>query len=367
VARTPAHSELTVESDLAIARAQDDADLRALLRRAVIPGPIRVAFTREPHYFAGEGLGGSEDITLVARRDHRLVGMGRCSINSLYRNGRIQRIAYLGELRVDPGAPRSVSLLRDGYEFLVRHAGVVDGFFTSIATDNLRARRVLEQGARFGLPSYTRLCDLVSLVIPVGRGTRREPATEPDPGDLTDFLDKRSAEYQLTLGWNIDRWATLLRHGVSASSFIVSKDGSRITGVAGIWDQRAFRQTVVDGYDESVRMARPLYNGVQALRGMAALPPSGSTLAQGMLLGAFVTAPEHWPALWQRLAERARALGLAWLTVARQADDPELATLRRLGGIREYRSTLYAVDWRSGPRWSDGWDQRSFRPEVSLL
>ena len=367
MARAAALRELTEATELALARREDDAELRALLRRAVMPGAIRVAFTREPHYFAGEGLAGSDDVTLIARQGGRLAGMGRCSINTLYRNGTPQRVAYLGELRIDPDAPRSASMLRDGYRFLARTAGTVDGFFTSIATDNLRARRVLERGARLGLPRYTMLCDLVTLVIPVGRGSAGTSASELDLAELTRFLDRQSRERQLTLTWNVSRWGNLLRHGVSPSSCVVSMDGPNIGGAAAIWDQRAFRQVVVDGYDRRVQVARPLYNGFQSLRGMASLPGPGATLAQGMLLGAFVTRPEGWDALWPPLARRARAMRLSWLSVARQAGDAELAVLRRKPGVQEYRSTLYAVDWSDGPHWLDGWESRSFRPEVSLL
>jgi hypothetical protein len=60
-------------------------------------------------------------------------------------------------------------------------------------------------------------------------------------------------------------------------------------------------------------------------------------------------------------------MGLSWLTVAREVDDPELAELRRVAGVQEYRTSLYAVDWRDGPRWLDDWEPRPFRPEVSLL
>ena len=367
MARTAAPGKLTVTSTLALASEEDDTELRALLRKAVIPGAVRVAFTREPRYFAGEGLGGSEDITLVARQDRRLVGMGRCSINTVYRNGVPHRVAYLGELRIDPGAMRSASLLRDGYELLVRQAGPADGYFTSIASDNLRARRVLERGARLGLPAYSMLCDLVTLVIPVGRGASNVTSAELDLAALTGWLDERSRQHHLALTWTLQRWGDLLRHGVLPASFTVSRNGSNIDGVAAIWDQRAFRQTVVDGYDEPVRLARPLYNGVQSLRGMASLPAPGSVLAQGFLLGAFVSEPEAWGRLWPLLAQRARASGLSWLSVARQAGDPELGVLRRLAGVREYRTSLYAVDWRDGPRWADGWGPHSFRPEVSLL
>ena len=45
MARAAALRELTEATELALARREDDAELRALLRRAVMPGAIRVAFT----------------------------------------------------------------------------------------------------------------------------------------------------------------------------------------------------------------------------------------------------------------------------------------------------------------------------------
>jgi hypothetical protein len=285
----------------------------------------------------------------------------------MYRNGAPQRVAYLGELRVDPDAARSPALLRDGYDFLVRHAEPADGFFTSIASENVRARRVLERGSRLGLPDYQAICELATLVIPVGHGVIGRETVELDARSLTEFLDCQSRQHQLALTWNDSRWMELARHGVSPASFAVIHERSEIAGTAGIWDQRPFRQVVVDGYEGSVGLARPLYNGVQSLRRMATLPPPGSVLAQGMLLGAFVREPGVWDALWPVLAGRARAIGLSWLTVSRQVDDPELAVVRRVAGGQEYRTTLYAVDWRHGPRWRDDWDTRSYRPEVALL
>lgn len=366
MARTAPDGELTVTSELALAREHDDAELRALLRKAVLPGAVRVAFTREPDYFAGEGLAGSADITLVARQDDRLVGMGRRSLNTMYRNGTPHRVAYLGELRVDTGAAKSAALLRDGYEFLVRHTLGADGYFTSIASDNVRARRVLEHGPRLGLPRYSLLCDLVTLVIPVGRAGAAT-SDQFDPAVLTEWLDRQSRQYQLSITWHRERWGDLLRHGVSPSAFVVVREGTETAAAAAIWDQRAFRQTVIDGYDDPVRMARPIYNGIQSLRGMAPLPAPGSVLAQGFLLGAFVSRPDAWIRLWPMLVHRAQTVGLSWLSVSRQAGDPELPVLRRLPGVREYHTSLYAVDWNHGPRWENSWDGRPFRPEVSLL
>jgi hypothetical protein len=368
VAGTAALRELKAEpaTVFAFAEPDDDAELRALLRRSVIPGAIRVAFTREPDYFDGEGLAGNDDVTLVARRGGGIVGMGRCSINTLVRNGVPRRIGYLGELRVDPGTPATPRMLRDGYEFLSRYVSA-DGFFTSISSDNDRARRALERGARFGLPTYQKLCDLVTLVAPVTPSAARVGTNAPDADELREYLAAESRRGHLSLSWNAEQWCALAEHDITPASFVTARLGTRLVGAAAIWDQRRFRQTVIDGYSTGVALARPLLNGIQSLRAGARLPAPGAILAQGALLGAVVDTPDVWPKLWPALESRAAGMGLDWLTVARDARDDDIPVLRRLLRAREYYTSLYSVTWRDGARWQDLWDARCFRPEVALL
>jgi hypothetical protein len=364
---------------IAFAEPADDANLRLILRESVVPGAVRVALTREPDYFAADGLAGADDVTLVSRREGRLVGMGRLSVSDLVRNGRAQRIGYLGALRITSGTRESARMLRDGYELLRElgignresgignreSGGAADGFFTSIATDNTRARRVLENGARFGLPTYRPLCDLVTLIAPVvGSSVRSDSPTEPE---LLDFLQHESSRAQLTLAWSAERLHSLSRHGITAADFRVVRQGGRIICAGAVWDQRSFRQTIVDGYSGMLDALRVPFNAVQAILRRPSLPRPGSVLAQGALLGAFAPSPDDWNTLWPVLGARAVEMGLSWLSISRDARDPELAVLRRLTRAREYHTTLYEVEWRDGPRWPDAWDHRPFRPEVGLL
>lgn len=367
--------ELSATATAALAGPSDDSDLRALLRRSVIPGAVRIALTREPEYFAAEGLAGAQDVTIVVRRDGHVMAMGRCSVNSLARNGRVQRIGYLAELRVVPGTPGSSRVLRDGYEFLAEltaRSGV-DGFFTSITIDNDRARRVLEHGGRFGLPAYRALTGLVTLVSPVDRGVRptgsvtEATCRKDERAALTTFLARRSLDAHLSLSWDGARWVALARHGITPGDFGVVRRGGRIVAAATVWDQRSFRQTVIDGYTGVLKVARPLVNFAQAIRRRPGLPAPGSVLAQGAVFGACVEDAADWPRLWRVLQSRAATMGLSWLVLARDARDPHLAVLRRLLHATEYRTTLYDVTWRDRPAWTDAWDGRMFRPEVGLL
>ena len=351
---------------IAFAEPADDANLRLILRESVVPGAVRVALTREPNYFAADGLAGADDVTLVSRRDGRIVGTGRLSVYDLVRNGRAQRIGYLGALRITSGTRESARMLRDGYELLRRESGgIADGYFTSIASDNKRARRVLENGARFGLPTYRPLCDLVTLIAPVAGS--RVGSDSPPEGELVEFLQRQSSRAQLTLAWSAERLHSLSRHGITATDFRVIRQNGRIIATGAVWDQRSFRQTVIDGYDKALNVLRVPFNVVQAILRRPTLPPPGSVLAQGALLGALVRTPDDWNTLWPVLGARAAEMGLSWLSISRDARDPELAVLRRLTRAREYYTTLYDVEWRDGPRWPDAWDLRPVRPEVGLL
>lgn len=359
---------------VALATTADEAELRALLRRVVMPGAVRVAFTREPRYAAGDGIAGGDDFTVVARRDGRVVGLGRLAVRRHYRNGEVQRIGYLGELRTAPETPERPRAIRDGFARLaeVTAGARLDACFTSIATDNVRARRVLENGGRFGLPLYRPLADLVTLVAPVPSGTSTaghaaaRRGGDTDREELAAFLRHGAREAHLTLTWDDALWAALARHGVTPADFCIVYRQGRIVSAAAVWDQRPFRQTVVDGYDAFLRLTRPLVNAVQALRGLPLLPPPGTVLPQGMVLGATASDDWAWSALWDALRARAAALGISWLACSADRRAPELPSLRRLLRPREYHTRIYDVAWR-GHETRGSWDDRLFRPEVGLL
>ncbi len=378
----------------ALASRDDDADVRALLRRMVMPGAVSVAFTREPDYFAGEGLAGAHDRTIVHRHDGRLEGVARLSTNTLHRSGHAARLGYLGELRMDPDASHRAQMLRDGYACLHEYVQeeALDACFTSIATENVRARRVLEHGRRFGLPAYRPLAELVTVLLPVSRLEQPSAsvASSPDRDELMAFLSEQSRAAHLTLTWDAARWQQLADHGITPADFRVVRAGGTtgpIVAAGAVWDQRAFRQTVVVAYDGALRWTRPVVNTLAAAGLAPALPAPGEVLAHGAILGLSVDR-EHaarvsnggrrssvWTALLRLLSADAARRGLAWLMVTRDEHDPQLAALReqaRLASripanVREYRTTLYAVEWPGHDASPDAWDERPFRPEVALL
>ena len=357
----------------ALAGAADEAELRELLRRSPMAGAVRLAFTREPDYFAADGLAGARDRTLICREEGRLCGVARLSVNQLYCGGMPRQVGYLGELRLAPGAKRPARLLRGGYrelrELLRGGAGgaAVDLCFTSVAATNDRARKVLEHGGRLGLPAYRPIAELVTLLLPVGQTAAAAEEEAAGEEELTEFLRPNAAPSNLALTFTAERWAALARHRLVAADFATLREQGRLVAAAAVWDLRAFRQVLVGGYHGFLEWAGPILRFLSRLGLAPPLPAVGACLEQGMIFGATVTAPRLWAPLLAALEARAARRGLRWLVIARDARDPELAMLRRLRRAREYRTRLYEVRWADGPGFGEPWGDALFRPEVALL
>lgn len=376
--RNTAAGELTRASAgalaFSVAAPGDDAEVRALLRASVTAGRVRLAFTREPDYALGQGLGGAVDHTIVARNRGRLVALGRCSTRTLYRNGEPSRIGYLSELRVLPDVTLGAKVLRDGYAFLrdVLSDNDAHCYVTSIASDNVRARAVLERGGRLGVPPYTHIADLATLLVHAPGVRCDDTAIRQSPGiidrdELSAFLDGAARRAQLAPTWDDARWSALARHGITPQHFHTLRDHRGIHAAAALWDQRRFRQTVVDGYGGSLRTSRPLVNLVERVRGRPALPVPGQPLVQASVLGASVRDVTSWHPLWTLLRTRAAAAGIPWLLLTRDARDPELPTLESMLAPRLYATRLYDVAWQRGSTGTAAWDGRLFCPEAGLL
>ena len=287
----------------ALATEADDAGIRRLLATNPMPGRIRVRFEREPSYFAGCAPG--TDV-LVARDGASVVGVACRSIRPLYVNGAVEEIGYLGHLRVDR-AYRGQLLTARGYRVMreLHEQRPARGYYTTIVEGNAQAEGVLVRRSRGVMPQYKFVERLYTLALNVGRASARPGRAEARPtfGNLFPAYDPQGE--------------------------IVTVPG----GSAALLDQRAHKQTVIDGYDRALRLARPFYN----LVGRIMLPKPNTTLNH-----AYVT---HFQ------AEDPHALITAILERAGNYDhvlfgftesDPALEIARRFKPV-EYVSSIYTV------------------------
>jgi hypothetical protein len=359
------------EFDLATPR--DRAEIRRLLRENPMGGAIRLSLEPAEGSELEAEPGELLRQVLVGRRvGGGLFGVGSRSVRMMYINGHSRPVGYLGSLRLDAdyrGTRRPRTLLH-GYERLrelheADHA--CDFYLTSIMSDNLPARRILEAGLA-GMPTYRFVGEFVSLVMRVRR--RRwcgssDGLQQHDPQAVLDLHD--ACRYQLGPVW--DDAESI---GPSSSDFRVALDDrGRVTACAALWDRRLRHRIVVRGYSPAVARWRGAINLAARITGHPRLPPIGQPLRLAYVshaAAAPTSSPSDLAELVESLHHAAAARGLDYAVAGLPARDPRLAALKRRFGGRELRSRLYVVYWADGRLAAESIDERRPPcPEVALL
>jgi hypothetical protein len=160
-------------------------------------------------------------------------------------------------------------------------------------------------------------------------------------------LNEHNRHRQFAPCWTTDELAALQPLGLRTQDFLFVGKGGKVAGAAALWDQRAFKQTVVRGYAPWLERARPVLNLLAHFAGEPRLPAVGKTIAHAFVSPLAVAAddPESFVALVSGLRGGAARRGIELLTLGFDANDPRLITWRKHFRGREYRSRLYIVRW----------------------
>ena len=370
----------------ALATPADDSEVRRLLRENPIPGRISIALEREPDANLAANVEGDVHHTIVARdeRSGRLIAMGSVSVRDRYVNGEPTRVGYLGQLRLDHACRGRGLVIRRGYEFFreLHETLGVKLYLTSIASDNVVARRLLERGLP-GMPTYRPLCEFVTTVFRrfrkcefqrvtadarraiASRGLRVRHGDEELLPGVRDLLNASAPSLQFA-----PVWLTLDLPGLRPSFFRVAYDEGRPCACAAIWDQREMKQAIVRSYSPALRWARVPLNMLSRFTRLPYLPRIGDPLRHAFV--SHVATPPDEPDLLVPLIAllhgSACTLGVDCLTIGFDARDPRLTTVRRAFRGHEYRTRLYVVHWPDGAAAADVLDRSHLvGPEVALL
>jgi hypothetical protein len=244
-----------------------------------------------------------------------------------------------------------------GYRFLreLDADGQADYYLTTIAADNLTAVGLLTSG-RAGLPTYHRVGTYHTLAISAARAQRAAPgagaittrsATAADLPAILDFLRNQAARYEFLPAYSeadFGPQATTF-HGLPWERISLAEDATGLVGTLAVWDQRPFKQVVVQSYPWWWRLARRPYNVYAQLRGTPRLGVPGETLP--CLAAALVAvAPDH-PGMFAALLQHA-ARQVApgdYLLVGLAESDPLLGAARPLAD-HTYDTGIYLVTWK---------------------
>ena len=156
--------------------------------------------------------------------------------------------------------------------------------------------------------------------------------------------------------------------GFRVADFIVARCQDAVVGVVGLWDQSAYKQTVVQAYSGMLRRVRPLYNTGAGLLGAQPLPEAGHAIRS--IYASFLCVAGNDARIFQALLRSAYNLaaqgGYAFLIIGFSVRDPLLASARRYAHIT-YRSRLYLVCWQDGAGFHERLDDRIPYIDVATL
>ena len=351
----------------------DDSAIRDLLRRNDMDSWVRMSIEREPSFFHGENVMGQSSAVIARRSDppHQVVGMYSMAVQQTHVNGAPVKTGYLGALRVNPEYRHRLRILKNGFAS-ARALSDFDALpvFTSLASENLAARRLLEANLR-GMPCYSSVGDVESMGFSTRQGKSGgllQPAAPADIPALVEFFNSSAASYQFAPVLN-RQWLTELPDsgGLRLDDFWLLKDGARLRGCIAIWDQRAFKQIVARGYQFPLNLLLGGYNLYASLTGRLSLPRPGKQLQQVFLsfLALDIQAGDSVTEIIREALMIARRKS-AWVgTLGLSTRNPLASRLRSSLHASIYRTHIETIHWPDCP--APALDGRPPQPEIALL
>jgi hypothetical protein len=345
------------------ASAQDDADLRTLLRENPFGEKISLSYEREPNMLNAATLEGENHRFLITRdtKLNKICAMAGYSFYNAWLNGEQTRIGYLSQLRVAAYARGNPSFLAKGYLKTVEDAARVKCPFyvTTIISDNVLARRFLE-AQKPGFPHYIKRGMLHTLAIPLWRVPQKAKTEwrgrvrrgeEKDKAKIAQFLLRELKTFQFApVCDEAVLWDSCRSRGLRVEDFLLAEEDNDLVGCLALWDQTAFKQIVVRGYSPMLRFGRPLLNVLAPLLGTVQLPAIDNQFRYIFFAHAAAVNTDILCRLIADAMEQAKAAGFSYATLGMSATHPSLSRVRSLFSHLNYESIIYTVHHESmGP------------------
>lgn len=351
-----------------------DPGLRQVLRENPMEGRVTLTLEREPHFFWGAALEGEVHSTMaVVEPAGSVVGMFSRSERPMWVGGVRRRMGYLSQLRLAPGYRGRLGLLRAGFERCreLHRSGNVPCYLTSIFEGNEPARRVLTAGLE-GLPTYRECGRIGSYLwrarrrVRAGGGLIVERGTVERLDEIAALLARAQQELDFAPCFRAeDLHRSDLCRGLLAEDFFLARRGDRLVGCLALWDQRAFKQTVVRGYRGWLGPVAKLSGG---LGRFLQLPAVGQAVPQAYLSHVAVADEDAdaFDRLLRAAENEALRRGLRFLTTGLDPTRP-IARVLEARRAQVVYSRLYLVHWDDGAGEAHELRSRRVHPEIAVM
>ena len=177
------------------------------------------------------------------------IGLCSCIFSQNSINKKIKTIGYLSEMRLNKDYRNNLYYIKNGFQAIkniVPNKTTDDFYFTSIALDNHKAKRLLEANLP-QMPKYTKLGQMTTLLFSSNIGKDNKILKRADKSSINmiiNFYNDQSKNYQLSP--NLTKsYINLI--GVN-NFYYVNDENNNIKVCLCLWDQRKFKQSVVKFY-----------------------------------------------------------------------------------------------------------------------
>jgi hypothetical protein len=340
-----------------LAEPEDDPALRRLLANTPMPGRITVAFEREPDFYKGcTTLGPFWQVIIARHTDSQEIAGVMCrAVRSHFINGAPIDLGYIGGIRVAEKY-RGLWLLQRGLTYFreLHTDNRTPAYWGAISDENEISRGLLVDRRRRSFPTTHEVARIYTLGIILRVPRKPLPFDGQIQGgsvsvlpEIIEFLQRYGAERQFFPVYSeADFLGGEIVRGFNIQDFFVARRNGAIVGILGLWDQGGFKQSVVRGYDRSLRLMRPIYNLGARLIGAQPLPALGEHIhsAYASFICVANDDPEVFAALLRAVYNLAAQRGYASLMLGLALNDPLLPIARQYTHI-SYNSRIYIGFW----------------------
>jgi len=252
----------------------------------------------------------------------------------------------------------------------------VKGYLASIIDGNEQATGLLVNHPRKGYPIFQEICRLWTLALIVRRSQKipTSPYTisrgsKENLSEIITFFQQHGAAKQFFPAYvETDFLNSPLTRNFQVEDFLLARHQSKLVGVMGLWDQSAYKQSVVRGYNGTIARLKPLYNLGLCLIGAQPLLPPGEQIrfAYASFICIAGSDPNIFGTLLRHVYNLAVERKFAYLMIGLADNDPLLRVARRYWHI-PYRSRIYAVCWEEDRQWFNHLDNRIPTIEIAAL
>ena len=344
-----------------LATPEDDASIRALLRQEPMPGQISLSYQREPSFFSSCAVTGDDCSVLVARSENsrEIVALATRSTRRVFVNGHPQRLGYLSQLRI-ASRYRGQWLLSRGFARLkeLHQADPLPAYLVSIVAGNPQATGVLVHRRRPSFPIFHPVAEFRTLALrprhanpklPVGISIH--PATPSQLEEIAQFLSKHGPNRQFFPQTTAESLSKLAQYGLTPQDILVARRAGEIAGILALWDQSAYKQTILHSYSGWLSKLRPLVNLAGPLLALPTLPAPGQMLKSAS--AAFLCIAQDDPQIFHSLLRSqltgAHSRGLGSLLLGLDLRDPLLPQALRYRPV-VYSSRIYLAEYPAEPQ-----------------